>query len=85
MPDMWQRITRPDVLIFLDVSYAATRSRRPYIDGGTARLSEQHRRLSHARQNCDFYLETSDLTPDQVRQAVLDFISAWQEARQASL
>jgi RNase adaptor protein for sRNA GlmZ degradation len=72
--DMWQRITKPDILIFLDVSYAAARRRRPFIDGGPQRLAEQQRRLAHARAHCDFYLDTSDLQPEQVRRAVFEFL-----------
>lgn len=81
VPDMWQRITRPDILIYLDVSYGAARSRRPHIDGGTQRLGNQHRRLSHARQYCDYYLDTSEMTPEEVCQAVLEFIDEWQGKR----
>lgn len=72
--DMWQRITRPDVLIYLDVSYPAARQRRPFIDGGPQRLAEQHARLAHARAHCDFYLDTSELSPRQVREAVFAFL-----------
>lgn len=79
--NMWQRISRPDVLIFLDVSYTAARQRRPYIDGGPQRLAEQHRRLAHAREHCDFYLDTSELAPHEVAEAVLDFLQAWREER----
>lgn len=78
VPDMWQRVTRPDILIYLDVSYPAARLRRPYIDGGPQRLADQQLRLVHARNHCDFYLDTSDLTPQQVRQAVLEFLLAWE-------
>lgn len=76
VPDMWQRITQPDILIYLDVSYRVARQRRPHIDGGPERLADQHFRLIHARRNCDHYLDTSDLTPRQVRQAVLEFIQS---------
>lgn len=72
--DMWQRITKPDVLIYLDVSYAAARRRRPYIDGGPQRLADQHARLAHARAHCDFYLDTSDLSPQEVRDAIFHFL-----------
>ncbi len=73
-PTMWQRLTRPDILIYLDVSYLAARRRRPYIDGGPERLEEQHMRLRHARQHCDFYLDTSDLPPPVVFELVVDFL-----------
>ena len=72
--DMWQRVTKPDVLIFLDVSYEEARRRRPTIDGGPQRLAAQQERLAHARQNCDFYLDTSPLSRAEVRQAVFQFL-----------
>jgi GTPase SAR1 family protein len=74
VPDMWLRITKPDILIYLDVSYSEARRRRPHIDGGPERLADQHLRLAHARDHCDYYLDTSNLTPPQVRQAVLEYI-----------
>lgn len=83
VPDMWQRITRPDILIYLDVSYPAARLRRPHIDGGPERLANQHVRLIHARNHCDYYLDTSDLTPLQVLQAVLIFIHSWEKMKQS--
>ncbi|MEZ4519960.1 MAG: hypothetical protein R3C44_25080, partial [Chloroflexota bacterium] len=48
VPDMWQRLVSPDVLVYLDLSYAAFRTRRPHHDPGQAYLDEQHRRLAHA-------------------------------------
>ena len=39
-----------------------------------AYLDEQHRRLDHARQNCNFYLATDQLTEVQVLQRVIDFL-----------
>jgi chloramphenicol 3-O-phosphotransferase len=75
VPNMWQRLTRPDILIYLDVDYAHARARRPYIDGGPQRLAEQQKRLAHARQHCDLYLDTSDLTAEEVRHKALAFLS----------
>ena len=72
--NMWQRISKPDLLIYLDVDYETARARRPFIDGGPQRLAEQYQRLQHARQHCHFYLNTNNLTPNQVRQQVLDFL-----------
>lgn len=72
--DKWRRTSVPDILIYLDITYAEARCRRPHIDGGPQRLAEQHRRLSHARQHADFYLDTSDLTPEVVQVIVLDFL-----------
>jgi hypothetical protein len=74
VPAMWQRISKPDVLIYLDVSYEAARTRRPTLDGGPERLAVQHQRLAHARQHCHFYLDTSHLTPQQVQDYVFRFL-----------
>jgi GTPase SAR1 family protein len=72
--NMWQRITRPDLLVYLDVDYANMRARRPHTDGGPQRLAEQHHRLRHAREQCDFYLDTSGLSEDEVKTAVFNFL-----------
>jgi len=72
--NMWQRMTRPDLLIYLDVNFEHTRARRPKNHGGPGRLAEQTERLAHARAHCDFYVDTSGLTPQEVKTAVLDFL-----------
>jgi guanylate kinase len=70
---MWQRITDPDVLIFLDASYPET-IRRRNLNWTMKEYQEQHRRLSHARQNADLYLLTDEMTPDEVLSKVLGFL-----------
>ena len=72
--DMWQRITNPDILIYLDVDYPATLIRRPHIDLGIQRVETQSQRLSHAREHADFYLDTSPLTPEEISEKVLQFL-----------
>ncbi|MDH7487124.1 MAG: hypothetical protein QHJ81_12715 [Anaerolineae bacterium] len=74
VPTMWQRISRPDVLIYLDVPLAVIRQRKPRSDWTQAILDEQHRRLAHARAGCHLYLRTEDLTPQEVLQRVVDFL-----------
>ena len=71
--DMWQRITNPDLLIFLDVSYPISCARRK-LDWTEADWREQQRRLSHARQHADFYLDTDGLDIREVLEAVLQFL-----------
>ncbi|MEM9774661.1 MAG: hypothetical protein AAF902_08790 [Chloroflexota bacterium] len=72
--DMWQKITNPDILIYLDVDYPTTIERRPHIDLGPARVETQNDRLSHAREHADFYIDTSPLSPDEISDQVLDFL-----------
>lgn len=76
VPAMWQRISQPDTLIYLDVDYEAAKARRPHIDWGPERLQEQAQRLAHAREHCDLYIDTSRLTREEVRNRVLQFVEA---------
>jgi cytidylate kinase len=71
--DMWQRLTDPQILVFLDVSYPASRRRRKE-DWMEADWQEQQDRLSHARANADMYLDTDTLTAEEVLNQVVDFI-----------
>jgi len=74
VPSMWQKLSKPDVLIFLDVSVEETAVRRPKNPSPPAYYAEQQHRLAHAREHCDFYLDTSTLSPEQVREGVLTFL-----------
>lgn len=75
VPDMWQRLVGPDVLVYLDVDYAAYRARRPHHDPGPAYLAEQHRRLAHAAQHANLRIDTSAMTAEAVRAEVLAFLA----------
>jgi deoxyadenosine/deoxycytidine kinase len=74
VPAMWRRLARPDLLIFLDVSYELSVQRRS-LNWTVDEYNEQQRRLQHARQHTDLYLCTDDLTPQQVLERVLDFLN----------
>jgi hypothetical protein len=73
VPDMWQRFSNPDVLIFLDVSYPITRQRRK-LDWSIKEYEEQQKRLIHARQNANYYLDTDRFTISEVLDLVLAFL-----------
>jgi len=70
VPRMWQLLTNPDYLVFLDASFEVC-TRRKNLTWSEWEYEEEHRRLSHARQFCDLYLMTDRLSPEQVLQAVL--------------
>lgn len=72
---MWKRITNPDLLVFLDVSYPVSQGRRP-MNWTEADFAEQQRRLAHAREHADFYLDTDNLAVDEVLERVLTFVRA---------
>ena len=73
--DMWKRITNPDLLVFLQVSYAVSQQRRS-MNWTEAEYNEQQRRLSHARERADLYLDTDSLSIEEVLEQVLAFIKA---------
>jgi len=74
VPHMWQRIARPDILVYLDVNYDVIIARRPSFNFNPNDLEEQSRRLAHAREHCDLYLDTSSLTTAEVQQKTLAFL-----------
>jgi deoxyadenosine/deoxycytidine kinase len=75
VPDMWQRLNPPDVLIYLDVSLKEAWKRGRSGTGWDQRnLDEQHYRLRHARAHCDLYLPTDGLTEEAVVKEVVDFL-----------
>jgi len=74
--DMWQRLTNPDVLIFLDVSYPVSLKRRTF-NWTEGEYLEQQRRLRHARAHCHFYLLTDPYTEEEVFQQVYEFLQKY--------
>jgi cytidylate kinase len=71
--DMWQRLTNPDILVFLDASYPITCQRRK-LDWTEADWQEQQQRLSHARAHADLYLDTDKLSIEDVLNKTVEFI-----------
>ena len=72
-PAMWQRITNPDLLVYLDVSYPLTVV-RGHLNWTNAEYAEQLTRLQHARQHADLFIQTDPLSPDEVLACVVDFL-----------
>jgi len=58
--DMWQRMTNPAILVFLQVSCSVAADRRQ-MKWTEIEWLEQQRRLTHARTHADYYLETVSL------------------------
>jgi guanylate kinase len=71
--NMWRKITNPDILIYLDVSYAESLRRRK-LNWTEEEFFEQFRRLQNARLEAHYYLLTDGLLPEEVAQKVLGFL-----------
>ena len=73
VPAMWQRITQPDLLIYLDVSWEVARQRRR-TEAGAGWWVELAHRLRHAREHADLYIQTDGLTAREVLERVVEFV-----------
>lgn len=73
--DMWQRISQPEVLVYLDVSLEVIRQRRPDDDFDEEYIREQRHRLAHARQHCQIYVSTDALSIEGVLSRVVAGLS----------
>jgi|SRR6266498_413622 thymidylate kinase len=71
--NMWQLITKPDLLIYLDASFLTSTARRK-LNWQEKDHDEQLRRLAHAREHAHLLIDTNDLTPEHVLQKTLDFL-----------
>jgi len=71
--DMWERVSHPDVLIFLEASFPILTARRK-LNWTASDHAEQLRRLAHARQHAHLIVDTGPLTPQEVAARVLDFL-----------
>lgn len=70
---MWQRFTKPDVLIYLDVSQEVASERRS-AEAEATWWDTLNQRLQHASQHADLRIETDNLTPTEVLNKVLAFL-----------
>jgi len=74
VPDMWLRISRPDILIYLGVNYETVKARRPKTTFRQVDLTEQERRLEHARNMCDLHIDTNRLSSEEVFNQALIYL-----------
>ncbi len=75
VPNMWKRITNPDLLIYLHSSFEVSTQRRK-LNWNEAEYQEQLRRLNHARQNADLIIDTDELSAEQVLRKALAFMKS---------
>jgi len=73
VPHMWQRLSKPDILVYLDVSYPLTIQRKN-LDWTVNEYLEEIHRLRHARENAHLYINTDALSPEDVLEQVLLFL-----------
>lgn len=70
---MWQVITQPDVLIFLQCSFENSTTRRQ-LNWLPADHAEQLRRLAHAHEHAHLIIETDALGIEEVLAQALEYL-----------
>ena len=73
VPAMWRKVTNPDVLIFLEVSYPATKRRKNF-NWRINEYEEQLRRLQHAYKHADLRVKTDQRSPEEILEEVLEYL-----------
>ncbi|HZM24926.1 MAG TPA: AAA family ATPase [Anaerolineales bacterium] len=73
VPAMWQIITKPGLLIYLNVSFPISTARTK-LNWQEKDYTEQLHRLSHAREHAHIIIDTDNMTTDEVLQKVLTFL-----------
>lgn len=73
VPDMWQKITNPDILVYLHVSYPLTLQRRN-LNWTKFEYNKQLDRLYHAAENADIFINTDSLNPVEVLDEVSGYL-----------
>jgi hypothetical protein len=77
VPNMWQVVTQPDVLIYLEAPFDVCTDRKQ-LDWTTQDYGQQMQRLRHAREHSDIALDTAERTPGDILKLVLDFLEGTQ-------
>lgn len=74
VPYMWKRLTNPDILVYLGVSYEKSCARRA-LNWTEEEYAEQLKRLEHAYNHADLVIDTNNLTAQEILDNVIQFLS----------
>lgn len=77
----WRK-REPDVLVMLEASLPVIRRRRT-VPWGEERLAVQRERLKDARIHADLFIQTDELSRDEVVEKVLQYIGSLEDSRMA--
>jgi cytidylate kinase len=72
--DMWKKLVNPGILIYLDVSFKNSIKRKNLLQWTEADYETQVQRLSHARAYANIYINTDELSIQEVLARVIKII-----------
>jgi cytidylate kinase len=75
VPSMWNVVGKPDVLIYLDVSFENT-LQRGQPKWKETDFQEEHSRLKQAKEHADLIVSTDDISAEEVLTRVLAFLES---------
>lgn len=78
VPNMWQILTHPDILIYLDVSFSKAVQRRK-LNWTESEFNRQLNRLEHARNHADLIIFTDEINEIEVLEKVLAYLKDQEE------
>ncbi len=82
-PTMWQKLTNPDWLIYLDVDPQVAARREGLAEPSSWWEDERNYRLAHARAHCDLYIDTTELAAEAISAQALAFLESVAAEREA--
>ena len=71
VPQMWEIITKPDILIYVDASFKSCTERKQ-LNWSLKDYERQKARLRHARQQCDVYVDTDGISAEEALERALE-------------
>ena len=71
VPKMWEILTKPDVLIYVDASFESCTERKQ-LNWAMKDYERQIERLTHARQHCDIFLDTEGISAQEALERALE-------------
>ena len=71
VPRMWQILTQPDILIYVDAGFESCTERKQ-LNWSRTDYERQTERLAHARQHCDIYLDTEGISAQKALERALE-------------
>jgi cytidylate kinase len=74
VPDMWRKLVNPEILIYLDVSYRTSIKRKNLLSWTETDYVAQVKRLNHARTYANIYINTDELSAQEVLERIIKII-----------